>query len=314
MKKDIATPTVWLLIYPNSSENAVSSRFCYSLVIKEAYLLTPHDLVGDLFLPHSLTKRTRRLNRRLYHHSHTRTRHLLIPPSPFTQTLHIMDDDDEAPPPRPLLLLISHARTTPLRKAPDLKYDARAVHNPPKQMRDKFTGVDKRLREHMLSHGDFVALLDRAEGEVKGVMRRMTEGDVGEGIPPLREWRRAPTRPNRRAAWEMGKEEDELGVDGGDDGEGRGEDGVDEDEEDEGEELDDEERPTLRVGVFCVRGRHRSVALVEELGQREWPKEWEVRVVHRDLGRSNRKGSIGGKRGFNRRDSLGRGFLDEEDD
>ncbi|KAJ9130885.1 hypothetical protein NKR19_g9719 [Coniochaeta hoffmannii] len=215
------------------------------------------------------------------------------------------EDDDQPPPPHPVLLLISHARTPPLRKVPDLTYDLRAAHNPPKQMRDKFTGVDKRLREHMLGHGDFAALLDRAEGEIKALIRKMTEGDVEGGVPPLREWR----PPRGRRPWEVRNEEreEDEGKEGLD-GEGEGGD-VDEEEEEE-----EEERPTLRVGMFCVRGRHRSVAFAEELGQREWPREWEVRVVHRDLGRSNRKGSLGGKRGFNRRDSLGRGFLDEEDD
>ncbi|OIW33971.1 hypothetical protein CONLIGDRAFT_203175 [Coniochaeta ligniaria NRRL 30616] len=209
-----------------------------------------------------------------------------------------MEDDDQ-PPPQPLLLIVSHARTSPLRPSPDLKYDVRSVSNPPKQIRDKHTGLDKRLREHMLSHGDFVALLDRAETEVKALIRKMTEGDKEEGIVPLREWK--PPRP--RPAWAVKKEEEEEEEEGA---EGDDEDGEEEDE------LDDEERPTLKVGVFCVRGRHRSVAFAEELGQRSWPKGWEVRVVHRDLGRS-RKESVGGRK-FNRRDSLGRGFLDDEDD
>ncbi|KAH8910189.1 hypothetical protein BR93DRAFT_463085 [Coniochaeta sp. PMI_546] len=208
-----------------------------------------------------------------------------------------MEDEDQ-PPPQPLLIIISHARTNPLRSPPNLKYDVRSVSNPPKQIRDKYTGVDKRLREHMLSHGDFVALLDRAETEIKALIRKLTDGDPAGGILPLREWK--PPRPTPSWAVKKVEEEEEEGD------EEDGEDGAEE------EELDDEERPTLKVGVFCVRGRHRSVAFAEELGQRSWPKEWEVKVVHRDLGRS-RKESIGGRK-FNRRDSLGRGFLDDEDD
>jgi hypothetical protein len=41
----------------------------------------------------------------------------------------------------------------------------------------------------------------------------------------------------------------------------------------------------LRVGVFCEMGRHRSVAFVEELSRRKWPREWVVEVVHRDVDR-----------------------------
>jgi RNase adaptor protein for sRNA GlmZ degradation len=213
-----------------------------------------------------------------------------------------MDDDDDTPPPQPLLLLISHSRTHPLRTPPDLKFDVRSVANPPKQIRDKYTGVDKRLREHMLSHGDFVLLLDRAEGEIKALMRKMTVGAPEEGIPALKEWRAAATGGKGRVVRNVqqrgavdGVEEDEV------------EDGSGEDED-----VEDEDRPMLRVGVFCVRGRHRSVAFAEELALREWPKEWEVRVVHRDLARSRK--DAGGRRPDRRNSSFGRGFLDDEDE
>lgn len=208
-------------------------------------------------------------------------------------------DGDEGPPPRPLLLLISHARTTnPLPVAPDLTYDLRAVPSPPQKMRDRFSGVDKRLREHMLAHGDFAALLERAEGEVREAMTLLLvrEEEIREA-DGKRSWADTPQKRG------VGRGEDGLGEEAGGD-----------EVLDELEELDDEGRPTLRVGVFDVRGRHRSVAFAEELALRNWPAEWEVRVLHRDLGRSTRKGSIGGKRALNRRDSLGRGFLDGDDD
>jgi hypothetical protein len=205
-----------------------------------------------------------------------------------------MEDDDETPPPQPILLLISHSRTNPLRTPPDLKYDVRSVSNPPKQIRDKHTGVDKRLREHMLSHGDFVSLLDRAETEIKALMTKMTVGDPAAGIPPLKEWKASRTRASRGVRQQREEEEGEEGDDGDDE-----------------EEFDDEDRPMLRVGMLCVRGRHRSVAFAEELGLREWPKEWEVRVVHRDLGRSRKDN---GRRPDRRNSSFGRGFLDDEDE
>lgn len=259
-------------------------------------LVTPHSLLGVSQLREQHVSASTTLLQPPYSLANYKPRH--TSPNPSSN----MEDDDQ-PAPQPLLLIVSHARTNPLRSSPDLKYDARSVPNPPKQIREKFTGLDKRLRDHMLSHGDFVSLVDRAESDIKALIRKMTDGDPKEGILPLREWK--PPRP--RPAWAVKKEgeepEREL------DGDGDDEDGEEEEEDDE---LDDEERPTLKVGVFCVRGRHRSVAFAEELSQRLWPKEWEVRVVHRDLGRA-RKGSIGRLK-FNRRDSLGRGFLDDEDD
>ncbi|KAM7183871.1 hypothetical protein V8F33_013322 [Rhypophila sp. PSN 637] len=43
---------------------------------------------------------------------------------------------------------------------------------------------------------------------------------------------------------------------------------------------------TLSVAAFCARGHHRSVAFIEELAIRKWPREWEVRVIHHDLNRA----------------------------
>ncbi|KAB5558267.1 hypothetical protein GE09DRAFT_106907 [Coniochaeta sp. 2T2.1] len=218
--------------------------------------------------------------------------------------------EDDSPPPRPLLLIISHARVNPLRKPPpDLKFDIRAVHNPPKQIRDKYTGLDKRLREHMLSHGDFVSLLDRAEADIRSLIKTMTDGDPARGIPPLKEWK----PPRRTPSWARRKrgEESEDEARGGGESEDDDDSGY-EDEVDLGEDV--EERPVIKVGVFCVRGRHRSVAFAEELSGRQWPKEWEVRVVHRDLGKGRKESNGGAGRRFSRRDSAGRGFLEEEDD
>ena len=39
----------------------------------------------------------------------------------------------------------------------------------------------------------------------------------------------------------------------------------------------------VRVGVFCVRGRHRSAAFAEQLARMEWPRGYDVRVEHRDV-------------------------------
>lgn len=155
---------------------------------------------------------------------------------------------------QPLLILISHASSPPLAPPPDLKYDLRSAPNPPKAIRDKYTGLDKRLREHLLGEERFVEMLETAEleiGEVMGGVVERWSGDEGDGQDEVEE----------------GEHEDE-----------------DEDEDRDGE--GEEDRPTLRVGAFCAAGKHRSVAFVEELARRKWP--WEVRVEHRDLGKSRR--------------------------
>lgn len=43
------------------------------------------------------------------------------------------------------------------------------------------------------------------------------------------------------------------------------------------------DRVKVTVAVFCVRGRHRSVAVAEDLAKCEWLQGWEVRVWHRDV-------------------------------
>jgi hypothetical protein len=229
-----------------------------------------------------------------------------------------MSDTEQTPVGLPLLLLYSHARTNPI-SHPDLKYDLRSVSNPPKQIRDKYTGIDKRVQEHMRSHGDFVALVDRAEGEIRALMglavsaaKATDSGHVDGSDEGGVKYRLV--RPNTSST-------SVTGVDGAERVVGDGEEAGSEEEEEEDGDGDDEDgdeeegdggRPRLRVSVFDVRGRHRSVAFVEELKRRDWPAEWEVRAVHRDLGKA-RKGSVGGY-GHARRNSLGRGFLGEDDD
>jgi hypothetical protein len=60
-----------------------------------------------------------------------------------------------------------------------------------------------------------------------------------------------------------------------------------------------EDEIELRVGIFCATGRHRSVAMVEDLSKLSWPG-WDVKFEHRDISkkRSGGKKSSGkGSRG-----------------
>jgi hypothetical protein len=152
--------------------------------------------------------------------------------------------------------------------------------------------MSKKLRDHMLRQDSFVDLLDKAEEDIRNKMP-VAEKEFKEGI--------TPTSPvlERRRTWSQQKysddeeeeEEDEVDADEEDED-------ADENAEDEGDDNPGKERPVLRVGVFCERGQHRSVAFVEELATRDWPKAWEIKIVHRDLGKkkgSNHKGRGGRK-------------------
>lgn len=143
------------------------------------------------------------------------------------------------------LLLTSHAHSPPLQPQPVLKYDVRGIPNPPKEIRDHYTGLHKRLRTHMTALEEFNDLLERAEKEILEAMREIEKGTtVSEG--------------NRNSGTTSRVQNEETS-------------------------LNDN---LLSVGCYCERGRHRSVALVEELGMRKWPKEWNVKVVHRDVKKS----------------------------
>lgn len=45
----------------------------------------------------------------------------------------------------------------------------------------------------------------------------------------------------------------------------------------------EDDAAVVTVGCLCGSGIHRSVAFAEQLGKIEWPGEWAVRIVHRDL-------------------------------
>jgi hypothetical protein len=147
----------------------------------------------------------------------------------------------------------------------------------------------------MLHQESFVDLLDKAESDIKKKMPAV-EREYREGI--------TPTSPvlERRRTWSQQKysddEEDEADEDDEDDvtgGNQQSEDNNDDDDDDDEDDDPEKDRPILRVGVFCERGQHRSVAFVEELATRDWPKAWDLKIVHRDLGR--KKGASNKGRG-----------------
>lgn len=171
---------------------------------------------------------------------------------------------DTVCPTQAILTLISHAHSPPLQPPLTLKYDLRNVPNPPKQIRDSYTGLNKRLRSYMIVQSEFCALLERAEAEILQVMNAWESLDK--------------SRSDSAAAGVM---------DSGHNGQ------------------------EIRIGCSCARGRHRSVAFVEELARKQWPADWDVRVEHRDLYSSRGSSAKQKTRHQERRRSLRESYLEE---
>lgn len=190
------------------------------------------------------------------------------------------------------LLIVSHARSPPLHPPGDLKYDLRSIPNPPKHIRDAYNGTSKRLREWMLAEPEFVALVEKAVGEIEERMNAVEAQSAAEESPATKE--------------SETEEEEEADLPE------RDSESIDSDDEVDGDENDDDDDeaeitnlPDLTVDVSCERGRHRSVAFAEELAARRW-RDWNVQVIHRDV---NTKRKQDGKHKQKRRG----GFLDEDD-
>jgi len=181
--------------------------------------------------------------------------------------------------PRALLILISHAHSPPLQPPPHLKYDLRGVPNPPKAIRDAYTGVSKRLRDHMLGHNAFVELLERADFEIRKAMQKEVETWSLESNTS------GDNEANEDEDGSIPKAKDmhEVGVCTSRVNNENFEGSTTEGRQSYEEEVDS--CPLLTVGAFCARGHHRSVAFIEELSRREWTRQWDIRVIHRDIGR-----------------------------
>ncbi|KAG4432457.1 hypothetical protein IFR05_012047 [Cadophora sp. M221] len=180
----------------------------------------------------------------------------------------------------PVLVLISHGHAPPLNPRPQLKFDVRNLANPPKHIRDNLNGTSWRLQEWMLSDPKFGERRDAIKKEIEEEMKRMTAEHEKEDVLKL------------------GYDTDKLTLDanGGLDKEQREpppkgvkseeapevDSSISSEADSSSGETDQDDPSTLRVGIFCAMGRHRSVALVEELAKMSWPG-WQVEVEHRDL-------------------------------
>ncbi|KAH7116136.1 hypothetical protein B0J11DRAFT_584169 [Dendryphion nanum] len=182
-------------------------------------------------------------------------RNISPPPSPrltsnFRQpTLHIYSYDRSTIPEAPLHLNYDlQSKTSQLRH----------IRIDPALRLSNSTMLELRIDSHYASQ------LLRAEKEIRDAMERALR-IVGSHTQSS-----SSSSGEVIAEWVDGLE------DGGDD--------VD-DESDTSGELDAEDASTrvLRVGCNCAHGYQKSVAFVEELASKEWPKGWLIQLEHRNL-------------------------------
>ncbi|KAL2069854.1 hypothetical protein VTL71DRAFT_14533 [Oculimacula yallundae] len=180
----------------------------------------------------------------------------------------------------PVLILISHGHAPPLKPPPQLKFDVRNLTNPPKHIRDAYNGTSSRLQEWMLSDDRFVERRDIIRKGIQVVMMQMFS-EREKGVL-LKSGQTARTESNRapRDQYAEKVESEDTSEDG---------DETSSEVESSTEHTDETVPPVLRVGIFCAMGRHRSVAMVEELAKMSWPG-WQVEVQHRDLNKKRGRG------------------------
>ncbi|KAH8816211.1 hypothetical protein F5884DRAFT_775390 [Xylogone sp. PMI_703] len=150
----------------------------------------------------------------------------------------------------PTLLLISHSYSPPLLPSPQLKFDLRSQPNPPKYIRDAHTGLSSRLQEWLKNDPQFISKRDEIRHEIELAMSQAMdkhEQPRSENNDPIDKDSTASTTSHTQAL-ELGQYADYE----------------------------------IRVGIFCAMGKHRSVAMAEELASMSWPG-WQVKIEHRDL-------------------------------
>ncbi|TVY59576.1 hypothetical protein LSUE1_G008664 [Lachnellula suecica] len=179
---------------------------------------------------------------------------------------------------RPVLLLISHRHSPPLNLAPHLKVDVRGLPNPPKHIRDAHSGTSRRLQRWLNGDSQFIAkrdaiklLLDNHKN--KSVLR--PEASTDRGLDPDSEQR--PRSGDKIEAGDVTS----------------GQEGATSYSNHETLDRPFSEEPELRISIFCAMGRHRSVAMAEELSKMSWAG-WGVRFEHRDISKKRAAGREGG--------------------
>ncbi|CZR52227.1 uncharacterized protein PAC_02104 [Phialocephala subalpina] len=190
----------------------------------------------------------------------------------------------------PKLYLISHAHSHHLNPPPQLRFDLRNLPNPPKRIRDHNTGTSKRLQEWMEADPAFLARRDEIREEITVAMEDLIAKHEKKEVLKV-----DPDEvPEAEKKEKLPYEQEEPAVNG--------------DIQDIQEEEDEDESGyrrvyteqdfsglELRVGIVCAMGRHRSVAMVEELSRMSWTG-WDIEVRHQDIAKKrNSEKKAGGK-------------------
>ncbi|KAK0120005.1 hypothetical protein ONS95_011423 [Cadophora gregata] len=179
----------------------------------------------------------------------------------------------------PVLTLISHGHAPPLDPQPQLRFDVRNLPNPPKHIRDAFNGTSRRLQEWMLSDTKFCGRRDAIRIEIEVEITKMNAEREQNAV----------LKSRHDAERDLGEAQGETQIemnfsaDQPEDG-----DAIPSGMDSRSEKAEWADPSRLRVGISCAMGRHRSVAMVEELAKMSWPG-WQVELQHRDL--NNKPGS-----------------------
>ncbi|KAL5372116.1 hypothetical protein DPSP01_013745 [Paraphaeosphaeria sporulosa] len=153
-------------------------------------------------------------------------------------------------------------------------------------MRDRYTGVDKRLMEEMQRGAKFMMLLERAGSEVRKVVQDVVETEEGVTRNLSEEREGYDGRSGRDAIGPSEHSGLVTDIDALDPAAGHSED----------EDADAETyMHVIRISAFCAAGQHRSVAFACALASCDWPREWTVRAEHLDLGLKKEDRRRGGK-------------------
>ncbi|KAK6542060.1 hypothetical protein TWF694_007831 [Orbilia ellipsospora] len=183
----------------------------------------------------------------------------------------------------------SGAHYGPLKPPATLRYDLRNITNPPKKLRDTLDGRSKKLREHLLNEQDFADLLESIISDILKEVDKLKNAIGGGEVPD------GDAVAVTQHAQSSEADIEALGSSGNTDvgdmkisssKESTFQPPIEESFETSSSSRDE---PIITVNCFCHLGRHRSASMVEELGRIKWPKEFQVKVFHRDIDRSRKK-------------------------
>ncbi|RDL37093.1 uncharacterized protein BP5553_04526 [Venustampulla echinocandica] len=195
----------------------------------------------------------------------------------------------------PLLLITSHGEKPPLNPPPQLQFDIRSLKTPPRHICDTHNGMSKCLQDWANADPGFISCRDAIRLEIQLAAKVTLDGYKKNVLKPYSKSAGVDKDTLCQRAF-MGEatprtddKETTPDTDKGGDGYALSH------ELPESTSSFRPSEPGLRVGINCLIGRHRSVAMAEALANMPWPG-WEVQVEHRDVWKKCRKSKKTDKR------------------